>query len=81
MVDLKAKPFYLDEAGVEWVEKTIASMSVEEKIGQLFIQLFMEPDLESAKQVLKKYHIGGVRYHGAHSSHVYELTSMLQTES
>ncbi|MBN8909033.1 MAG: hypothetical protein J0H99_20960, partial [Rhodospirillales bacterium] len=36
-VDLKAAPFNLDDAAVQWVESTIGTMSLEEKIGQLFI--------------------------------------------
>ena len=37
MVDMKAKPFYLSEEDCKWVEETIAGMTTEEKIGQLFI--------------------------------------------
>ena len=37
MVDLRKKPFELDDGQLKWVEDTIASMSLEEKIGQLFI--------------------------------------------
>ena len=39
MVDLKQKPFYLSDEDIRWVEETIASMTDEEKIGQLFIML------------------------------------------
>lgn len=28
MVDMKAKPFYLDDEGCKWVEDTIASMTI-----------------------------------------------------
>ena len=39
MVNLKAKPYYLDEEGISWVEETLESMTIEEKIGQLFINM------------------------------------------
>ena len=39
MVDLTAKPFHLDAAAVAWVRSTIDAMTLEEKIGQLFINL------------------------------------------
>ena len=39
MVNLKAKPYYLSDADIAWVESTIAGMSAEEKVGQLFWQL------------------------------------------
>lgn len=35
-VDLTAKPFNLDEEQQKWVKDTLASMSLEEKIGQMF---------------------------------------------
>jgi hypothetical protein len=36
-VDVEAPPFNLDDDAVAWVESTLAGMSPEEKIGQLFI--------------------------------------------
>ena len=36
MVDLRIAPFYLSDEQIEWVEKTKESLSLEEKIGQLF---------------------------------------------
>ena len=42
MIDLKAKPFNLDEKKIRWVEETLASMTTEEKCGQLFCVLFKQ---------------------------------------
>ena len=42
MVNLREKPFNLNEEQLTWVEKTFASLSMEEKIGQLFINLTLE---------------------------------------
>ena len=39
MVDMKAKPFYLSDEDCKWVEETIAGMTTEEKIGQLFFNI------------------------------------------
>ena len=39
MVNLREKPFYLDDEGIKWVEDTIASMTLDEKVGQLFVLL------------------------------------------
>lgn len=60
-VDLKAKPFYLSDKDIQWVEETIASMTLEEKIGQLFI-LFAENTTEDTVAAIEKYHVGGLRY-------------------
>ena len=35
-IDLKAKPFYLNEEQIDWVNDILASMSTKEKLHQLF---------------------------------------------
>lgn len=63
MIDLKAKPFYLTDEDIAWVESTKASMSKEEKLGQLFFDLSEEgPDEEYIRDRVEKTHIGGLRY-------------------
>lgn len=81
LVDLKTKPFYLKGEDIQWVEDTIANMTTEEKIGQLFINLFLDFDPANIKEVCEKYHIGGARYHGGESEQVHELLSNLQKMS
>jgi beta-N-acetylhexosaminidase len=78
MVDLHAKPFYLSDADIAWVEQTIAGMTLEEKIGQLFINLFADMRPEYSQELIEKYHIGGARYMGATGKDVLTLTSNLQ---
>ena len=39
MVNLKVKPFYLNDQQICWVEQSIKSMSLEEKLGQLFVSM------------------------------------------
>lgn len=78
MLDLRAKPFFLSDEDIAWVESTIAGMSIEEKIGQLFIHLFTDFDPEKVKNTIDKYHIGGARYISADSKKVYEFTANLQ---
>ncbi len=49
-VDLKAKPFYLTDEQIAWVESTIDSMTLEEKLGQLFLPMAPGPvEAENAK--------------------------------
>ena len=59
MVNLKAKPYNLDEEAIKWVEDTIHNMTIEEKIGQLFVNMGASRDEEYLKSVLDNYHIGG----------------------
>lgn len=87
LVQLHAPPYRLDEEAVQWVEQTIAGMTDEEKIGQLFFHLFM---LNGApfgshpytnKELLEKFHIGGARYQGGSAEQVQDLLNELQTHS
>lgn len=39
-MNLRKKPFYLNDEEIKWVEDTLASLSTKQKLGQLFI--FME---------------------------------------
>ncbi len=62
MVNLKAKPYYLSDEDIKWVEDTIKGMTDEEKVGQLFFQLTMGLDEQYLKNLVEKYHVGGIRY-------------------
>ncbi len=81
MVNLTAKPYNLDEQGVKWVKDTIANMTIEEKIGQLFINMGASREEDYLKSVLDNYHIGGVRYNPAMSNQVYDQNKILQENS
>ena len=80
-VDLRKQPYNLDDEGVKWVEETIKSMTLEEKIGQLFINMGASRDEEYLKGVLDNYHIGGVRYNPGKAEEVYEQNKILQENS
>ena len=81
MVNLKASPFFLNEEQIDWVEQTIASMTLEEKIGQLFINFTVNRDPEYIKSVCRKYHVGGIRWQGGTLEEVYEQNKLFQEES
>lgn len=81
MVDMKAKPFYLDDEACQWVEDTIAGMSIEEKIGQLFFNMGTSREEDYLKMTVEKYHIGGIRYNPAKGEEVHEQNRILQENS
>jgi beta-N-acetylhexosaminidase len=81
MVNLKAMPFFLKDNDIEWVEQTIAAMTLEEKIGQLFINLGQSRDEAYLLSLLEKYHIGGARYTPARAKDVYAQNKFLQEHS
>lgn len=78
MVDLKANPYYLSEEDCKWVEETIANMSEEEKVGQLFFQLTQSQEEEHLKELMEKYHLGGCRYNPAPGKVIQEQNRTLQ---
>ena len=78
MVDLKAKPYFLNDEDIKWVKDTIASMSSEEKVGQLFFQLTSSTDENYLKELMEKYHIGGARYNSMPSKLVQMQNRTLQ---
>jgi beta-N-acetylhexosaminidase len=81
MVDLTAKPFNLDSDAIEWVHAAIESLSPDEKIGQLFINLNTSFAPEYLDGVLDTYHVGGMRYMGADSTAVQEHIRHAQSRS
>ncbi len=81
MVDMKANPFYLSDEDCKWVEETIAGMSLDEKIGQLFFNMGSSRDEEYLKMTVEKYHIGGIRYNPATAAEVHEQNRILQENS
>ena len=78
MVNLKAKPYYLSDADIQWVQDTIAGMSDEEKVGQLFFQLTAGVDEAYLRELMEKYHLGGCRYNGMPGAAVQMQNRILQ---
>jgi beta-N-acetylhexosaminidase len=59
-------PIHLDSDGEKWAARTLKKLSVEEKVGQLFmiwvrVQFFnvQNPDYLQLKEQIDKYHVGG----------------------
>ncbi len=81
MVDMKAKPFYLTDEDCKWVEETIADMSLDEKIGQLFFNMGSSRDEDYLKMTVNDYHIGGIRYNPGKAEEIHEQNRILQENS
>ena len=74
MIDLKAKPFYLNDERIQWVEDTIAGMTLDEKLGQLFVILQAQPGFQEkqAEALLAQSHMGGLRWqNGGNKEQIY----------
>ncbi|MBQ8395861.1 MAG: beta-hexosaminidase, partial [Oscillospiraceae bacterium] len=70
--------YYLNDEDIKWVESTIASMTDEEKVGQLFFQLTAGVSEDYLKELMEKYHLGGCRYNGMPSKMVQDQNRILQ---
>lgn len=81
MIDLKSKPFCLSDRDCGWVSETIAGMSDEEKVGQLFFGISSSFEEDYLKKLTGTYHIGGCRYNTASGAAVRRHNEILQTAS
>ena len=81
MIDLKARPFYLDDEAIAWVQDTLAGMTVEEKAGQLFCVLFKEAKPEEFDYVYSILSPGGCMYRVVPSARAVEASQTLQARS
>ncbi|HSR04799.1 MAG TPA: glycoside hydrolase family 3 N-terminal domain-containing protein [Proteiniclasticum sp.] len=73
MVNLREKPYQLKEEQIKWVHHTLEQMSLDEKIGQLFIMLKTKPGVNGSEiqETLDQYHQGGLRWQGGDIETVY----------
>ena len=81
MFDYKAKPFYLSDAEIDWVEKTWNGMSIEEKIGQLFCPIGYSSNQDYLKYEMLSKHPGGILFRTGTSEEMFETYTFLQKES
>lgn len=81
MIDLKRNPYNLDDESIRWVEETIAGMTLEEKIGQLFVNMGASRSYEYLTGVLEQYKFGAVRYNPGPAAAVHEQNRILQENS
>lgn len=80
-VDLTKQPYHLQAEDIAWVEATIADMSIEEKIGQLFVNMGSKRTEAYLTDMVDSYHIGAVRYNPGKAEEVYEQNRILQAKS
>ena len=81
MIQYKENPFYLTDAQVEWVESTYDSMSLEEKIGQLFCPIVFTKDEKELKELVETKHIGGMLYREGPGEELRQSHKILQDAS
>ncbi len=71
-------PDPLKEPNEQWVEATLATMTLDEKIGQMLMPQWSSG---SASTLLQNYHVGGFIFLRNSASTIESATSMLQSEA
>ena len=79
--DLTAAPYELDEDAIAWVQDTIEAMDLDEKVGQLFINLNNRFDDEFVNRIVDGYHPGGMRYNHTDSASIQAHIRQAQARS
>lgn len=80
-IDLKGNPFFLDEEAIKWVETTKNSLTIEEKIGQLFFTLGMSAKEKDLKELVDTMKPGGLMYRTGKAEKVANAHKVLQEHS
>lgn len=80
-VTMKENPFYLKDEQIEWVEKTLDSMTLDEKIGQLFLVIGLADDEEELVGMYRQWKFGGIMFRPAPAASLRQWNKRLQKEA
>ncbi|OAJ94646.1 glycoside hydrolase family 3 protein [Vibrio bivalvicida] len=80
-MDLTTNPFYLNSEEINWVETTLASMTLEEKIGHLFCPIGLSAKQTDLKQMLEQYKPAGIMFRPGELDETQQVHSYLQQHS
>ena len=77
-MNLKSKPFYLNDSDIKWVEGTLADMTEKEKIAQLFCLITYTDDENYLKYLAGGLKVGGVMTRTMSLNEIVNTVTMLQ---
>lgn len=80
-MNLKNAPFNLNESDIDWVNQTLESMSLDEKIGQVFLPIGFSTNEQYLTEGLLRMNIGGVMFRDAPMEDAYAANRFLQENS
>ncbi|MDQ6600988.1 glycoside hydrolase family 3 protein [Bacillus salipaludis] len=81
MMNLKGNPFYLTDEDIDWVNATLSSMTVQEKVGQLFCLHGTFKDKELLKETLDTFKPGGFMFRPDKGETIQDVHRFLQEQS
>ena len=80
-IDFTKKPFNLTPDDISWVENIFASMTQEEKLNQVFVDMLWNNPPKEVEALQKGYQLGGFRYNNAGPEKLYEQNATIQRTS
>lgn len=78
-VNLKDKPYYLNDEQISFVKKIVSSLTLEDKLKQLFYCLGAKKDSDYLKEICSTYKFGGYRYNPLCKEDVYKQNYDIQS--
>ncbi len=66
-MNLREKPFYLNNEEIEWVENTLGQLSKKQKLGQLFTLMAGDYSDEEQDKLVSEYAVGGFLFRPIHT--------------
>lgn len=81
MINLKAKPFYLTDEQIKWVDETRDSMTEEEKAEQLFCPLMFTTDPNILRGIIGSHNFGAVMFRSGDGKEVQAAINAIQEVS
>lgn len=80
-MNLKEKPFYLNDKDISWVEDTLKGMTLEEKVGQLFLPVNFIGEEDKLKDFIEKFKPAGLMNRPAAATDIYKRHKAVQEVS
>lgn len=77
-IDLKGNPFYLSDEDIRWVEEVRESMSLDEKLGQLFFPIGYSANEQYLQYELLNRAPGGVMFRTGSAEEIFDAYRYLQ---
>jgi len=81
MLDLTKKPYYLTEEQIQQLQNKVQSMSLDEKIGQLFFVIGQDEDQIDIQEFVQTYRPGGMMYRPAQAEKIKRQLAVAQEAS
>ena len=79
MIDLKAKPFFLSDEASRWVEETLATMTTEQKAGQVFCPMGFSADPGLLRHLISDIGVGGMMYRPGAAAEIQNTHRVIQS--